>query len=33
MDPHAVLGVSRSADTAEVKTAFKKLAMQWHPDR
>ncbi len=32
-DPYEVLGVSKSADEAEVKRAFRKLAKAWHPDR
>src|ERR671934_1719496 len=28
-----VLGVERTADESELKSAFRKLAMQWHPDR
>src|SRR2546426_9553300 len=28
-----VLGVERSADEGELKSAFRKLAMKWHPDR
>ena len=31
-DPYSVLGVSRSADQAEIRKAFKKLARTWHPD-
>src|SRR6202030_84859 len=30
---YEVLGVERSADDGELKTAFRKLAMKWHPDR
>ena len=33
MDPYQVLGVKRDASEAEVKKAFKKLAMKHHPDR
>lgn len=32
-DPYEVLGVARSADEAEVKKAFRRLAKTWHPDR
>jgi molecular chaperone DnaJ len=30
---YETLGVARSANDGELKTAFRKLAMQWHPDR
>src|ERR687887_1758241 len=30
---YEVLGVERGASDADVKTAFRKLAMKWHPDR
>ena len=32
-DFYEVLGVSRQADEKELKGAFRKLAMQYHPDR
>src|ERR1041385_2214213 len=28
-----VLGVERTAEESELKAAFRKLAMKWHPDR
>jgi len=31
-DPYSVLGVSRSADQAEIRKSFKQLARKWHPD-
>jgi DnaJ family protein A protein 2 len=33
MDLYTVLGVSKEADTNEIKKAFKKLAMTHHPDK
>lgn len=32
-DYYQILGVSRQADDSEIKKAFRKLAMQYHPDR
>lgn len=32
-DPYTVLGISRGASTEEVKSAYKKLVKQHHPDR
>ena len=32
-DPFSVLGVNRDASEQQVKDAFRKAALQWHPDR
>jgi DnaJ-class molecular chaperone len=32
-DPYTVLGVGKTADTAEIKKAFRKLAKKYHPDQ
>jgi curved DNA-binding protein CbpA len=33
MDYYNVLGVSKSASEKDLKNAFKKKAMQYHPDK
>ena len=32
-DPYATLGVSRVASAQEIKRNWKRLVMEWHPDK
>ncbi|KAK1934579.1 DnaJ subfamily C member 16 [Phytophthora citrophthora] len=32
-DPYKVLGIKRSASEAEIKRAYRSLALKWHPDK
>lgn len=33
MDYYETLGISKGASEAEIKTAYRKMALKWHPDR
>ena len=32
-DYYKILGVSKSAESSEIKKAFRNMAMKYHPDR
>lgn len=32
-DWYKILGVSKTASISDIKRAYKKLALQWHPDK
>ena len=32
IDPYSTLGVGKNATDAEIKSAYRRLAKQWHPD-
>ena len=32
MEPHAILGVEPDASVADIRAAYKRLALEWHPD-
>jgi molecular chaperone DnaJ len=33
VDPYQTLGVTKAADSGEIKRAYRKLCLQWHPDK
>ena len=33
MNPYIILNINKNSSDAEIKTAYKKLALKYHPDR
>ena len=33
MDPYKILGVNKTASQDEIKKAYRKLSLQYHPDK
>ncbi len=33
MDAYEILGINKNADKAAIKAAYRKLVLQWHPDK
>ena len=32
-DPYSILGITNVATTNEIKKAYRRMALKWHPDR
>ena len=33
MDPYGILGIPKNASLEDIKKAYRREAMKWHPDR